>query len=156
MKAELVNPFIESVQEIFKTMLGSEAKRGKVEITDSHDSPGELVALIGISGRATGTCALSLPASTALKIIGQLMSTEYTEMNDDVTDGIAEVVNMVGGGAKAKMNVDGAKPMDLSLPTVVSGDNYNVKYPTKTIWLEVPFESSHGPFVIRITFEDEK
>jgi chemotaxis protein CheX len=154
MKAELVNPFIESVQEIFSTMLGSEAKRGQVEITDAAENPGDLVALIGISGRATGTCALSLPATTALKMIGGLMSTEYAEVDDEVTDGIAEVVNMIGGGAKAKMNVDGAKPMDLSLPTVVSGDNYNVKYPTKSVWLEVPFDSSHGPFLIRITFED--
>jgi chemotaxis protein CheX len=154
MKAELVNPFIESVQEIFSTMLGSEAKRGKVEITDAAENPGDLVALIGISGRATGTCALSLPVTTALNMIGQLMCTEYTEANDEVTDGVAEVVNMVGGGAKAKMNVDGAKPMDLSLPTVVSGDSYNVKYPTKSVWLEVPFDSSHGPFLIRITFEE--
>lgn len=36
MKAELVNPFIESVQEIFTTMLGVQARRGKVGITDAE------------------------------------------------------------------------------------------------------------------------
>ena len=36
MKAELVNPFIESVQEIFTTMLGSQARRGKVGFTDCN------------------------------------------------------------------------------------------------------------------------
>ena len=155
MKAELVNPFIESAQDIFATMLSSEAKRGPVGLSDSEGDKGDLVALIGISGRATGTCALSLPASTALNIVGQLMGSEYETMNDEVTDGIAEVVNMLGGGAKAKMNTNGATPMELSLPTVVSGDNYKVKYPTKTTWLEVPFDSSLGPFVVRITFESE-
>jgi chemotaxis protein CheX len=155
MKAELVNPFIESVQEVFSTMLGTQAKRGKVGITDGEKSPGELVALIGISGRATGNVALSLPASTALSIIGQLMSETYDSVTEDVIDGVAEMVNMIAGGAKAKMNVDGDTPMDLSLPTVVSGDSYKVKYPTKTIWLEVPFECDYGPFIIRITFENE-
>ena len=156
MKAELVNPFIESVQEIFSTMLASEAKRGNVGLSDTDGNTGDLVALIGISGRATGTCALSLPNSTAINLVGQLMSMEFESVDDEVTDGIAELVNMVAGGAKAKMNVNGDKPMDLSLPTVVSGKNYKVKYPTKTVWLEVPFDSSLGPFLIRITFEEEK
>jgi chemotaxis protein CheX len=155
MKAELVNPFIESVQEIFSTMLGSSAKRGQVGLSDSDKSPGDLVALIGISGRATGNVALSLPTSTALGIVGALMGSPHEELNDEVIDGISEIVNMVGGGAKAKMNVDGETPMDLSLPNVISGDNYKVKYPKKTIWLEVPFDSEFGPFVVRITFEDK-
>lgn len=155
MKAELVNPFIESIQDIFSTMLSSEAKRGPVGLSDSNSGKGDLVALIGISGRATGTCALSLPATTALNMIGQLMGSEYDSINDEVTDGVAEMVNMLAGGAKAKMNSNGEKPMELSLPTVVSGENYKVKYPTKTIWLEVPFDSSLGPFIVRITFEEE-
>ncbi len=155
MKAELVNPFIESVQEIFTTMLGVQARRGKVGITDAEKSPGDLVALIGISGRATGNVALSLPSQTALAIVGQLMSETYTSITDDVIDGIAEMVNMLAGGAKAKMNVDGETPMGLSLPTVVSGDNYKVKYPTKTIWIEVPSECDLDPFIIRISIEDE-
>ncbi|HIA48526.1 MAG TPA: hypothetical protein EYN96_11295 [Candidatus Hydrogenedentes bacterium] len=83
MKAELVNPFIESVQEIFTTMLGVQARRGKVGITDAEKSPGDLVALIGISGHATGNVALSLPSQTALAIVGQLMSETYTSITDD-------------------------------------------------------------------------
>lgn len=154
MKAELVNPFIESVQDIFSTMLTSEARRGKVGVSEGENNIGDLVALIGISGRATGNVALSLPTTTALNIVGKLMMTEYTALDDEVIDGVAELVNMVGGGAKAKMNTGGDTPMDLSLPTVVSGDNYKVKYPTKTIWLEVPFDSEFGPFLIRITFEE--
>ncbi|MFP6597503.1 MAG: chemotaxis protein CheX [Candidatus Hydrogenedentota bacterium] len=110
---------------------------------------------MGISGRATGNVALSLPSQTALAIVGQLMSETYTSITDDVIDGIAEMVNMLAGSAKAKMNVDRETPMDLSLPTVVSGDNYKVKYPTKTIWIEVPFECDLGPFIIRISIEDE-
>ena len=154
MKAELVNPFIESVQDIFTTMLASKVRRGKVGVSDSESNLGDLIALIGISGRATGNVALSLPTSTALNMIGQLKSTEYTALDDEVIDGIAELLNMVGGGAKAKMNLDGETPMDLSLPTVVSGHNYKVKYPTKAIWLDVPFDSDFGPFLIRITFEE--
>lgn len=155
MKVELVNPFIESAQEIFKTMLGTQAKRGKVGLSNKQDDLGDLIALVGISGRATGSVAFSVSTSTAFGIIGKLTGETHKRVTDDVIDGIAEMTNMIAGGAKAKMHIEGEAPMDLSLPTVISGNNYSVKYPTKSIWLEVPFESDLGPFMIRIAFEDE-
>ena len=55
--------------------------------------------------------------------------------------------------ALAKLSQEGATPIDLSLPTVVRGDNYQIDYPTQTVWLEVPFNSSLGEFNLRVTFE---
>jgi CheY-specific phosphatase CheX len=62
-------------------------------------------------------------------------------------------VNIVAGSAKAKLNAGNDHPLDLSLPTVVHGENYNVQYPSKSVWLEVPFKSDLGEFNLRVTFE---
>lgn len=154
MKVEYINPFIESTYELFSTMLSATAKRGDVGLAgESAGSPRDLMGLIGLSGPARGMVALAFPIDTALNMVNRLLDTDLKVVDDTVSDAIAEMVNIVAGGAKAKINVDGAAPIDLSLPTVVRGNNYDVDYPTSSVWLEVPFTSDLGVFSLRVTFE---
>jgi len=153
MKAEIVNPFIESVHEVFATMLGIEATRGEVSVSRESTGRGDLLSIIGISGDTKGTVAMSMPKQTALNLVGAITGLEFHELDETVVDGVAEFTNMVAGGAKAKLNTNGRPPMDLGLPSVVTGSNFSVDYPKKSIWLEVPFDSEHGDFVLRVTFE---
>jgi CheY-specific phosphatase CheX len=74
---------------------------------------------------------------------------------DTLVDGAAELVNIVAGSAKAKFCKDGGAPLDLSLPTVIRGEGFQIDYPSKTVWIEVPFSSELGSFKVRVTFEDE-
>ena len=156
MKVEYINPFIESVHDLFSTMLSSKATRGQVGVSQGDPNPREMMALIGLSGPARGMVALSFPVNTALAISNQLLGAEMKVVDDTVSDAIAEVVNIVAGGAKAKFKIAAGPPIDLSLPTVVRGNSYSVDYPSGTIWLEVPFQSDLGPFSLRVTFEMEK
>jgi len=156
MKVEYINPFIESTYELFSTMLSSKAVRGDVGLAKPDANPRDIMSLIGISGRARGMVALAFPVNTALNMVNRLLGTEIRAVDDTVSDAIAEMVNIVAGGAKARMNKDNETPMDLSLPTVVRGNNYNVEYPSGSIWLEVPFNSDLGSFTLRVTFETKK
>jgi len=153
MKAELINPFIESVQEIFSTMLGANVQRGKISVSRDNKGPGELLAIIGIVGESSGMVAVSFPTATALGVVGRIAGMEFDTVDETIVDGVAEIVNMIAGGAKAKLNTNGGKPMDLGLPSVVTGKDFQVDYPKKSIWLEVPFESELGSFLMRVTFE---
>lgn len=153
MKVEYINPFIESVYELFSTMLSSRAKRGDVGLVHGEGSPRDIMALIGLSGPARGTVALSFPAGTALAMVSKLLGMETHVMDETVSDAVAELVNIVAGSAKAKMNIPGTTPIELSLPTVVRGNSYSIDYPSKAVWLEVPFTSDLGPFNLRVTFE---
>ena len=152
MKVEYINPFIESVNEMFSTMLNAKVKRGEVGVCRGDLNPKDIMALIGLSGQIRGMVALAFPVNTALKIVGRLLGMEHKILDDTASDAIAEVVNIVAGGAKAKLKVEGP-PIDLSLPTVVRGNNYSVDYPSKSVWLEVPFDSELGIFALRVTFE---
>jgi chemotaxis protein CheX len=155
MKVEYINPFIESVYDLFSTMLGDEARRGDVGVSKDNPNPRDIMALIGISGHARGMVALSFPKATALNMVNKLLSSDTTELDDTVSDAVAELVNIVAGGAKAKFPKEDGKPLDLSLPTVVRGSGYEVDYPSGSVWLEVPFESGLGGFTMRVTFSFE-
>ena len=139
-------------------MLSATVKRGDVGVIRDPSEPSGITALIGMSGPARGMVSLSFPSDTALQMVNRLLSTETTEVDDSVADAVAEIVNIVAGGAKAKFPLEeGARPIDLSLPTIVRGQNYNVDYPSDSVWLEVPFTSDLGPFYLRVTFVfDEK
>ena len=155
MKAEHINLFIESVQNLFLSMMGCKANPGKTGLTDGVGNPGDLTALIGLSGLVRGNVALTFPVETVLAIVNRMLGSKKRVVDDIVTDGVAELVNMVAGEAKKKLSSPDSPPVDLGLPTVLSGNRYVVQHPSKSIWLEVPFTSDLGPFTLQVTFEPQ-
>jgi chemotaxis protein CheX len=153
MNVAYINPFIESVSELFTTMLGCEAERGRVGLVKPGQSSGDLTAVIGLSGPVRGTVALSFPDTTALAMVGRMTGLPEAELADSLGDGLAELVNIVAGGAKAKLNSGSGAVTDLSLPTVVRGQSYTVEGLTQSTWLDVPFASELGAFTLRVTLE---
>jgi chemotaxis protein CheX len=151
-----VNPFIESVQQLFTTMLGCEAERGTIGVAHAAGDKSHLVALIHLTGPVTGTLAISFPTATAVKLASRLLDTPIKVMDKNVVDTVSEMVNIVGGGAKAKLTTEGDQIIDLSLPTVVRGGNFPEGHPKDAVWLEVPFKSDAGAFTLRVTFENDK
>lgn len=155
MNVSYINPFIESVDELFATMLNAKAQRGRVGVTGGAGNIRDIMAIIGLSGAQRGMVALSFPTKTALNIVGRILGVETRVVDESTCDGIAEVVNIVAGSAKAKLVGAEGKPMDLSLPTVLRGGDFTVEYPSQTVWLEVPFDSELGAFTLRVTLEDK-
>ena len=155
MKVEFVNPFIESVYNLFETMLGCSVERGVPGISKGEPNLRDITALIGLSGTIKGTVALAFPVNTALSMVGMLLGMEIKTVDDTVTDGLGELVNIIAGGAKAKFSEIHGPPIDLSLPTIVRGSNYTVKYPSGVTWLEIPFRSELGDFYLRVTLRVE-
>lgn len=153
MHARHINPFIEAVYEFFKIMLQGKVERGPIGVASGDARPSDILAVIGISGPTRGTMSLGFPTPTALAIVGRILSMPPERVGDTVSEGVAEVVNIVAGSAKAKLNAGNENPIDLSLPTVVRGENYNVQYPSKSVWIEVPFRSDLGEINLRVTFE---
>lgn len=153
MKVEFINPFIESVNNLCTTMLGCKVERGDIGVADLESKPHEITALIGLSGPARGTVALTFPSETAMAMVGRMLGIDAVDIDATVTDGVGELVNIVAGNAKSKFVKTDGIPIDLSLPNVVKGDDYIVEYPSQTVWLEVPFKSDLGEFRLRVTFQ---
>ncbi len=156
MKAEYINPFVDSICNVFETMLDTKLTRKQLRAsTDGFERVGETVtSVIGISGEASGVVALVFPRNIALVMASRFLGAKLDDFTPDVTDALAELANMVGGSAKSKFNID--PPPELSLPTVIEGKDYKMRYPTKSAWIEVPFSSDAGDFVMEISFSTAK
>jgi chemotaxis protein CheX len=154
MNAEFVNPFIESIYELFNTMLGAKVARTGIGISDGQKRSAEIMALIGFSGAVRGTVGLALPSATCAAMVTRLLGEAADTSDETINDTIAEMVNIVAGSAKAKISVKIKQTLELSLPVVVTGKQYEVYSPSQAAWLEIPFSSELGDLVVRLTFQD--
>jgi chemotaxis protein CheX len=153
-KVESINPFIESVFELLSTMLGCEVKHGEVALAKHTGTAQELTALIGLSGRARGNVAISFSEDTAMAMLSRLHGADVGAAEETIIDVLVEIVNMVGGGAKARFRAE--TPVDLSLPGVVRGMDYSVKFPSSSDWPDIPFTSELGPFNLRVGYPESR
>ena len=151
MKPEYVDPFVDSVIDLFSTMLGGEVKRDENAHADERRNGEMVTGIIELSGSATGTVVIAFPDEVALRIVGRMFGMEFNEVDDTVLDAIGEVTNIIAGGAKSKFDVGDGPPINLGLPTVVRGSEYLVDLPADAVWANVPFGSSIGSFFMRVT-----
>jgi chemotaxis protein CheX len=79
-----------------------------------------------------------------------LAGEEMTKLDDDATDAIGEIANMVAGAAKAKFPTDGAT---ISIPSVVLG-RHKVVYPRGVPIIAIPCETSVGRLMVDVALKE--
>ncbi len=147
MQAEFINPFIVSFTTTFQTMLNQSVTRGKLALSDSLDGLYEVNGVIGLSGKAVGTIVLSFQEQVALKAASTLLMAEAVELDDDVTDAVGELTNMVAGAAKAKLD---QYDLSISLPNVIVGRQIDVRFPSTVTPILVPFTCEWGEIRMQV------
>jgi len=152
MRVEYINPFVDAVNKLFKSMFEAKVEAGRISLSETGGGPYDVTAVIGLSGWARGSVTISFPEATALAMVGKLLDAEVDKVDKTVTDGLAEFVNIIAGSAKTSFS-RGGPPIELSLPNCVRGENFQIIFPSKAVWVEVPFESEFGPFSLRVIFE---
>ncbi|MCP4703646.1 MAG: chemotaxis protein CheX [candidate division Zixibacteria bacterium] len=148
MKAEYINPFIQSVLETFQSMLDCEVSHGKPFPAKDDGHSKHLIAIIGLSGTAQGNIAVKFPPKTAMALVSDLVGDDFTEVDASVIDGVGELVNIIAGNAKAKFQ---GHKISISLPTVLRGGIHKLTAPTIS-YISIPFESNRGNFEILVSF----
>jgi len=150
MQAEHINPFLSSLVNTFSTMLNCEARRGEITLADSGKQHFPISGVIGLSGRAAGMVIINLSEEVALKAASAMLMVEITEVDDDVLDAVGELANMVAGQAKAELE---QYDLSVSLPTVITGENHDVRFPSDAQPISVPFETDFGPLRLEVGLE---
>jgi chemotaxis protein CheX len=150
MDVRYINPFVDAVNSVFTTMLSLQPTRKSLKVSPNEADEPQITSIIGISGKVHGVVALRFPPATARSLAARMLGAEPDEAGGEITDAVAEMVNMVAGNAKARFDHD--PPLELGLPTVVEGRGYRLKYPSGSFWLEVPFETESGLFSMEISY----
>ena len=148
MKAEFINPFINSTVNVLKTMAQLEPVPGKPYVKADKLSWGVLSGIIGLAGdKATGNMVISFDESCILRIVSNMLMEEFTEITDDVVDAVGEITNMISGGAKKELSEMGMA-FDMAIPVIMKGQHIELTQITKAPIVVVPFETSAGKLVV--------
>lgn len=139
-----------SVREVFSTMLGVELGPGESFVEAAPpDAAGGVVALIGVAGPWTGTGTVGCSPRLACRICARMLMTENSSIDEEVLDAVAELTNMIIGGAKTKLEFK-LGPLGLSIPTVVYGRNFRTKSAIHSEWVVVRFQWEGESFEVKL------
>lgn len=156
MKAELVNPFITATKNVLETMAFIKVKPGKPYLKKDSTAKGDVSSIVGMTGTPNGSFSVSFEKKVILKIVSNMFGEEITELNDEVAEAAGEIANMVSGQARQELEVDGHL-FDGSIPSVVTGENHELRHITEGPKIAVPFddEETGGGFTLEICYEGQ-
>jgi len=99
-----------------------------------------ITGLIGLSGKCTGFISMSMPEHVATLAVSRLSMEEYKTINAQVVDGIGEITNIIAGGLKTKLFNTPWTVNNITIPSVILGDNYNLSFSKGIEYCGVTFE----------------
>lgn len=111
-----------AVQEVFDLMLAS-----SLEVCpDAACASGlDVSSMVGLAGQLSGVLTLRCRAQSAALMASRMLGIEPEAAGAQIWDALGEICNMTAGNFKNKISGLGDGCM-LSVPTVISGADYNV------------------------------
>jgi chemotaxis protein CheX len=155
MNVQFINPFLEATIDVLKTMAMLEPKAGKPYLKKGHQAKGDVSGIIGMTGSARGSLALSFSENSILKIVSNMLGENHTEINNDVRDAVGEITNMISGVARKKLEALGFN-ISAAIPTVVAGKDHAILHVMGGPSIIIPFETDNGSFVIDVCLNDSR
>jgi chemotaxis protein CheX len=134
-----------AVEEVFEIMLGC---RVKASPRPEEGYRGAFTAMIGLAGSLCGVLSVCCDAQTARQL-AKCMLGDTVESEDQVSDALGEICNMVAGNFKNKLAGMDGRCM-LSVPTVISGGEYQFRSLANGDLLDVFVIFEGAPVAVRL------
>ena len=139
-------PILElAVEEVLEIMLGCRVKPGP---RSEYKTSREFTAMIGLAGSLCGVLTVSCDAETARQL-AKFMLGDIVSSEEQVSDALGEICNMVAGNFKNKLTGMDGRCM-LSIPTVISGGEYQFRSLADGDPLDVCVLFEDAPVFIRL------
>lgn len=123
MKAEYINPFLESARVVIEQVVNIKPTPGQLGIKDVKFVEKFIWIQIGISGQMSGDIVFGLHEEVALKLVSAMMGGfEITQLDDMSQSAISELGNMISGNASTLLFNQGVK-VDITPPKLVLAAN---------------------------------
>lgn len=151
MDVKFINPFLAAAVNVLKTMASVDPKPGKPFLKEEENALGDISAIIGITGAAQGSMALTFSESCITAIVTNLFGSPVTEIDNEVKDAVGELTNMICGDARRRLAEKGIG-LQAGIPKIVFGKNHSITHIRGGPKLAIPFETSNGAFVVEVAF----
>ncbi len=143
---------IEATAEIFSTKVKMEVSVQGEVADDLLPLQNSITGVIGLAGTHKGVLAIHCPNQVAMAITGSFLGMDVDEINEDVEDAVGEIANMLGGSVKAILS-DNGRDIDLSLPSIIRGENYEFQPAREVERFVIPFKCDAGQFAVELELE---
>lgn len=145
---------IDATKEVFSTMV-------MMEVTDNFPLKEpvsrfkcSITGMVGFAGTYSGVISIHCPVALALQVTSNMLGMECEEVNEDLNDAIGEIANMLGGSVKQVLS-KGGLDVKLSIPTVISGEDYTVNSLSDNDCIVVPFTIEGHTLLVGLTLKKE-
>lgn len=155
-KKELLQPFVQGTVDTLKVQAQLEVKPLDPFEKGTREQPSfQIAGIIGLtSAQFTGAATLCFPEATFLKIMSSMLGEEFKEITDDLQDGAAELLNMIFGQVKTRLNADKGYQLQKAIPTIVTGRTIHTPLLSHSPAVVLPFETSAGTIHLEVTAGD--
>ncbi len=150
MDAAMVNPFIEGTLYILDTTASVKAMAGTCYVKTDTLTPGDISAVLSITGDLTGSACLCFTEKSILGIVSAMFGEPMTRMDEEIVDAVGEIGNMVSGHVTTKMTEMG-KNVGVKLQAVKTGREHGAAHAGRVLVL--PFKTTKGDLFIEVCFQ---
>jgi len=153
MKAEFINPFLSSMLNVMSTMAQMELIPEKPKLKKDETAMGDVSGLIGmVSPETKGSLSITFDEPLALATMKGMVGEAPDVINEEITDLVGEITNMVTGGAKRMLSEKGFE-FDMATPVVVSGKSHTIHHKSKGPVVIIPLKAKAGKAYIEFSFD---
>lgn len=123
MKAEVINPFLESARHVIEQVIQVSPSTGNLGVKEISLLEDHIWILIGMTGQMKGDIVFGLKEQVALRMISVMMGGYVlTEMDEMGQSAISELGNMISGNASTILSNQGVN-VDITPPKVLRSTN---------------------------------
>ena len=154
MKAEHINPFLDSTLNLFENMLGTRPETGEKTIHRNIVSHRwDISGVIGVTGAAIGVIAIRMTYAMVQKLLeksGVPIDSE-SENLEMISSMVGEMANIIAGNALGRIK---QYDLDISVPIVIQGKNHSVSWPENHPIICIPFRCVQGTFEVNVSLNE--
>jgi len=159
---DILKAIKEATIEVFSTMLMIDVNAEDSFVKDEKNVSTDLISSLHFFGdKYMGKIAVFSYGVTACHLSGSMLGMEMSEVDEDVKDGMGEIVNMIAGGAKVKLE-SSMGDFHLLTPWVIAGKNLtiasshgdeadlSIDSQAQFSWIMTKFSYDKGHFVVGV------
>jgi len=149
MDVKYINPFLTGTLEVLKKMAHVDAVPGKPRVKQDEAAFGDVSGIIGITGDALGSLALSFSETCICRIVANMLGEQCSGVTQEIIDAAGELTNMISGASRTQMEKMGMS-VYAAIPTVVHGRQHTISHILKSPSIVIPFSTAAGPFFVDV------
>ena len=110
---------------------------------------GIITGMIGVHGKVSGFVSVNIAEQFVIRAVEGLLQENFGKLTSQVVDGAGEITNIIVGGIKSSLANTEWGFSQITVPSVIVGQNFTIAYSRGLEFLTVTFEHEN-PDTVRL------